>query len=368
VAGDWEANSNKWLHYLPLNQLEALHDAAPWYYEWLDHPPADPWWDWADLTTRYRKTTAAVLNISGWYDEGYGPTGAIENFQGLRAARAGRPSRTQLIIGPWPHGVGGIGRSKAGDRSMGTNASLDYDELVLSWMDRYVREIPNGIDTLPRVRVYLMGADEWLTGSRWPLAGTVPMPLYLSGGDSIAPDGRLLKTRPREDEAFSVFFSDPEHPLTDPYGDASGAHDYNRLTGRSDLLSFDTAPLDSAVDVVGLGDRRPLLQRGQPGHRFLRPAARRGARWHGVQPDAPRADRPAGQRPERHHEPGAAGSQPGVSTPAHENADRQSLPPRPPDPDPDLGVLLPLVLAQPAHRLLGCYRRRHGPGANYGVP
>jgi hypothetical protein len=251
VAGDWEANSNKWLHYLPLNQLEALHDAAPWYYEWLDHPPADPWWDWADLTTRYRKTTAAVLNISGWYDEGYGPTGAIENFQGLRAARAGRPSRTQLIIGPWPHGVGGIGRSKAGDRSMGTNASLDYDELVLSWMDRYVREIPNGVDTLPRVRVYLMGADEWLTGSRWPLAGTVPMPLYLSGGDSIAPDGRLLKTRPREDEAFSVFFSDPEHPLTDPYGDASGAHDYNRLTGRSDLLSFDTAPLDSAVDVVG---------------------------------------------------------------------------------------------------------------------
>ncbi|MEP7326570.1 MAG: CocE/NonD family hydrolase [Gemmatimonadota bacterium] len=251
VSAAWDANGETWLHYLPLNQLEALRAAAPWYYEWLDHPPADPWWDWADITTRYRKTNAAVLNISGWYDEGYGPTGAIENFLGLRAARAGRPSRTQLVIGPWPHGVSGIGRSKAGDRTMGANAALDYDELVLSWMDRYVRDIRNGIDTLPRVRAYLMGANKWLTGNRWPLPGTGPLPLYLSGGDSIAPDGRLVRSRSREDEAFSVFFSDPEHPLTDPYGDASGAHDYNRLTGRTDMLSFDTAPLDSAVDVLG---------------------------------------------------------------------------------------------------------------------
>lgn len=251
VNAAWEANGNTWLRYLPLNQLEIFRDAAPWYYEWLDHPPADPWWNWADLTTRYRKTSAAVLNISGWYDEGYGPTGAIENFQGLRAARTGGPSRTQLIIGAWPHGVGGIGRSKAGDREVGADAALDYDELVLSWMDRYVRDIPNGVDTLPRVRVYLMGANEWLSGNRWPLPGTRPLPLYLSGGDSIAPDGRLLRTRSREAEAFSVFFSDPEHPLTDPYGDASGAHDYNRLTGRNDMLSFDTAPLDSAIDVIG---------------------------------------------------------------------------------------------------------------------
>jgi putative CocE/NonD family hydrolase len=134
---------------------------------------------------------------------------------------------------------------------MGDSAALDYDELVLGWMDRYVKEIQNGVDSLPRVRAFLMGANTWITASRWPIPLSAPVTFYLGEGDSIAPYGRLTRTRPRTAESFSILQSDPRRPLVDPYGDASGAHDYARLQGRDDLLSFETAPLDSALDAIG---------------------------------------------------------------------------------------------------------------------
>src|SRR6185503_5783758 len=51
---------------LPLAALPDLKSTAPWYYEWLRHPPYDPWWEWAELRGKYDRTKAAVLNLSGW--------------------------------------------------------------------------------------------------------------------------------------------------------------------------------------------------------------------------------------------------------------------------------------------------------------
>ena len=65
----------------------------------------DPWWSWADVIGKYQRTSAAVLNLSGWYDEHYGPEGAVTNYQGLLAVRAPADRRTALMIGPWVHGV-----------------------------------------------------------------------------------------------------------------------------------------------------------------------------------------------------------------------------------------------------------------------
>ncbi len=78
---------------LPLAALPDFKPIAPWYYEWMRHPPWDSWWEWADLRGKYARTNAAVLNLSGWYDEAYGPDGATTNFTGLTTARAGGPRR-----------------------------------------------------------------------------------------------------------------------------------------------------------------------------------------------------------------------------------------------------------------------------------
>src|ERR1700737_2093332 len=72
AVAEWKLNHEKFLSKIPLDSLEELRAVAPYYYEWLRHPPDDPWWDWAELHDKYSRVHAAVLNLSGWYDEDYG--------------------------------------------------------------------------------------------------------------------------------------------------------------------------------------------------------------------------------------------------------------------------------------------------------
>src|SRR5580704_14110246 len=86
AAASWKQDHERLQNFLPPRDLPDLKQVAPFYYEWLAHPPADWWWDWAELRNKYDRVHAAVLNFSGWYDEAYGPDGATTNFNGLLAA------------------------------------------------------------------------------------------------------------------------------------------------------------------------------------------------------------------------------------------------------------------------------------------
>jgi putative CocE/NonD family hydrolase len=231
---------------LPLDRMDRLHDVAPFYYEWLRHPPDDPWWAWLDLGAKYGLTQAAVLSLSGWYDEGYGDEGAIANFQGLVAARHGQASGAALLLGPWAHGVEDTGSAVAGERHFADNAKIDYDGTVLDWMDHYLRGVSNGVGSGKPVRYYVMGADAWREATDWPPAAHRTT-FYLG---QAAPQKAGVISPIRQGRGFSAFVSDPEHPVTNTYGDL-GAHDYRDLALRKDLLTFDSAPLASDTEVTG---------------------------------------------------------------------------------------------------------------------
>ncbi len=234
---------------LPLSDVPELRGPSPYYFDWLAHRPGDRWWDWAELRGRYGRVGAAVLNFSGWHDEAYGPEGAITNFLGLLAARRGDGDvRTRLILGPWTHG--GEDSDRSGDRIFGPRAPIAYAELILCFMDRYVRGIENGVDREPRVSAFVMGENVWRTGDTMPLPGTQPLSLYLVPGGRLstrlpatAPDSRRLSS--------SSFVANPAKPVVDPYGTKPGAHDYRALAGRSDVLVFETEPLEEPLRVVG---------------------------------------------------------------------------------------------------------------------
>ena len=77
AMGAWKQAAPRMLNTLPLKQVEDLRGVAPYYYDWLSHPAEDPWWDWTELRNKYSRVHAAVLNFSGWYDDNYGPEGAV---------------------------------------------------------------------------------------------------------------------------------------------------------------------------------------------------------------------------------------------------------------------------------------------------
>ena len=250
ASAAWGQASPKMLYTVPLDQLEELRGIAPYYYDWLKHPYDDPWWDWCDLRNKYGRVHAAVLNFSGWYDDNYGPEGATTNFAGLLKARADASNpETHLLIGPWVHGVASTGKTKSGEREFGAPAAIDYDEVVLRWMDHYLRSAPNGVEKEKPVRYFVMGANHWREADSWPPASTAAS-YYLVSPKPGEVHGSLSADAPREKSALGSFLADPEKPVVNSYS-TSGAHDYRSLVDRSDVLTFDSAPLERDTEVTG---------------------------------------------------------------------------------------------------------------------
>lgn len=245
----WKQEHARMESFLPLKDLPDLRQVAPFYYDWLAHPPADPWWDWAELRNKYDRVHCAVLNFSGWYDEAYGPDGATTNFNGLLAARKNwADPATRTIIGPWTHGAQDT--QKSGERDFGPTAPIDYDELILRWMDHYLRGVNNGVEKEAPVRIFVMGANTWRDEEQWPLQRAKSTTLYLATSSTTDRIGRLSNTTGNSKAKSTSFVSDPVHPVADPY-DAYGAHDYQALAGRDDVLVFDSESMEKDTEVTG---------------------------------------------------------------------------------------------------------------------
>jgi putative CocE/NonD family hydrolase len=244
----WNAVKAKMLGTLPLDRVEELRQIAPYYNDWLHHPPDDPFWNFAELRNKYGRTRAAVLNLSGWNDDNYGPEGAITNYLGLVASRAGTPSRAALLLGPWVHGVDATARTRFGERDFGPAAAINYDEVVLGWMDRYVRDDNRGTP-LGAVRHFVMGDNQWRSSDTWPPRGRDSI-YYLSATARAPARGALTPTPPSASRALSTFVSNPDDPVTNPY-ESAGVHDYQALAKRRDVLTFDSAALARDMEVTG---------------------------------------------------------------------------------------------------------------------
>lgn len=247
VAEQWESEKDEILNYLPLAELPYLRDEAPFYFEWLEHPPNDPWWNWAEIRGRYDRTNAAVLNISGWYDEAYGPEGATTNFNGLVAARDRNAANTNLIIGPWQHGVGSVARQQLGVLDFGPDSTIDYDQELLRFFDTHLKQSDAGARAEPAVRYFVMGANEWRVSEQWPPAEATSRQLCLAGS---ATQKGLQDCGGQSTETTSTFTADPQHPVVDPYGTFK-AHDFQSLADRDDVLVFESEPLSESVTIAG---------------------------------------------------------------------------------------------------------------------
>ena len=143
------------------------------------------------------------------------------------------------IIGPWTHGD--QDQRKSGERDFGPTAPVDYDALILRWMDHYLRQ-----STTTSKRNHRFASLSWvrIPGGMKPLGHLCALSLARSicRLDGQTPgSAHCSKVRSCPTRLSSEFVSDPSHPVTDMY-DGYGAHDYRALVGRKDVLTFDSAP------------------------------------------------------------------------------------------------------------------------------
>lgn len=205
------------------------------------------------LPTRFEsaRITVPTLIIGGWFD--FYAARAVEQFRRLRLLSGGGPTvrqAHQLLIGPWQHGPE---TPTQGDLDFGPDAAdASLHSAQLAFFNRHLK----GIDSsLPPVRYFVMGADEWRDADEWPPRDVRTHTWYLhSTGDADLAGGTLSNAAPATTEPPDMYCYDPADPTpslggrTSPLG---GPRDISRLTARDDVLVYRSDPLAEPVELIG---------------------------------------------------------------------------------------------------------------------
>ena len=237
----------------PLYEADRLlgRTLAVWR-DWLDHPTHDAYWEAQSFQTALKDVTIPMLHISGWYDDVL--VGTTENY----AITRDKPNQF-LLIGPWGHRIN-QGR-RIGAIDFGPTAVMDLERVYERWFDRWLKEIPNGVESDPTVRYFVMGANQWRTATAWPLPNVTMTRYYLSSGghaNSRLGDGRLTRTAPGDqpaDQSTDRYRADPANPFPfvtdDAFSQIGGPDDYAAVETRPDVLVYTSAPLAKPTTVCG---------------------------------------------------------------------------------------------------------------------
>jgi hypothetical protein len=279
VLADLGNHVREYVRQLPLRPGTTPLKLAPEYEAWLieamGHGDYDKFWKDAgasvvDHLAEYKDVPE--YHVTGWYDS-WGTEVANMNYVELHKAKK---SLQRLIIGPWIHGS--QARNSAGIAEFTADAALDLSAWEQRWFDRWLKGVDNGVDREPPVRIYVMGGGEphktpggrlfvggaWRDENEWPLARTAYTPYYLHANGSLSAD------KP-EPSAPKTYRFDPRDPVPTLGGNissmgqlmAQGAADQRctpsfwlctdskPLSARSDVLVFQTAPLDRDIEVTG---------------------------------------------------------------------------------------------------------------------
>ncbi|MEU4369652.1 CocE/NonD family hydrolase [Micromonospora chersina] len=235
LARQWELKRGqprltRALAHLPLVEADrvATGVTVPFFQEWLRHhtPDAD-YWRTRIFGDRIAEVRAPVAMVSGWQDI-FLPA-QLDDYARLRAAGA----RPRLTVGPWTHGSPGL-----------LVAALREG---LDWLDAHLAGRP-GPGRAP-VRVHVGGAGGgWRDLPDWPPPAE-PVRWHLQPGRALAPT-------PPADSAPDRFRYDPADPTPSLGGpllvaQRAGAVDNRPVEARPDVLTYTSAPLAGAAEVVG---------------------------------------------------------------------------------------------------------------------
>jgi len=239
----------------PLNAMPGISQegVAPFWHEWLAHETRDEYWESVRHSADYSRFQVPMLHIGGWFDI-FG-IGTVRNFRGISAE--GNPDQ-HLIMGPWAHtnydrwlGEMEFGPTGA---AVAANVIADINKFLDTHLKGREREVP-------RVRWFLMGANEWRTDESWPPPNAEERNWYLGsdgGGNLQWSDGRLTTDLPGEDHRWDEYMYSGYKPVLSEGGSTlqqaiglPGPRDQSRIESRDDVLCYTSAPLTEPVDVAG---------------------------------------------------------------------------------------------------------------------
>jgi putative CocE/NonD family hydrolase len=220
--------------------LARLSAARPMTEAWLGHPCRDEASRSASID--YSEIACPVLLSAGWADPAFA-SAMLRTLAGLQAPRLG-------IFGPWAHRYPHLGIP---------GPAIGYLQETLRWLDHWLKSRETGITREPMLRAWMPSGftisptpddrpGRWIGVPRWP-APMEPQTWWL-GRNGLTPSPQeahrvdlssALVIGSGAGEFMPIFSSErgPELP-----GDQSGED-------RTSLV-FDSAPLDAAIEIIGI--------------------------------------------------------------------------------------------------------------------
>jgi putative CocE/NonD family hydrolase len=230
----------------------------------IQRTPDDPAWYKGGLYHDDVPIGVPSLWFMSWYDVSVSPNLALFNHVREHGADAETRENQFAMVAPVAHCsyTRATENTVVGERNMG-DARWDYNELIFNWWDRWLKGEQNSItDTLPKVRYYTMGSNEWNSASAWPPPAVEMVTYYLDSGghaNTLSGDGFLTTQRPGGDHS-DAFAYDPSDPVVSYGGNVcciggaidAGAFDQREIEAeREDILVYTTEPMTEGVEVSG---------------------------------------------------------------------------------------------------------------------
>ena len=247
----------------PLSNVNAkyLHGKIPTWNDYVAHPDYDEFWKRQTMIPHLTSVKVPTLNVAGWWDQEdfYGPL-AIYNALEKHDAQG----INYLVVGPWRHGgwANGTGDS-LGAIPFGSNTSEYFRERIQAPFFAYYLKDKGARDFAQAV-TFEAGSNEWRRWDQWP-----PMNRTEVRGLCFGPREQLTMTGAATrdagaDPGYDEFVSDPAHPV--PYRQRpiqptyfpGGSRwstwlveDQRFVDDRSDVLSYETPPLEQDITIAG---------------------------------------------------------------------------------------------------------------------
>jgi putative CocE/NonD family hydrolase len=234
----------------------------PTWRDFLEHPAYDDFWRSRAVQPHLNSVAVPTLEVGGWWDQEdlWGPQAeyaALEpHNQAYDAAH-----RVYMVLGPWRHGSWGQTTRHLGAVNFGEPVGDEFRRQIEAPFFAFYLKDQSGF-ALANTATYQTGSDRWMYYDQWPPKNVTTRDLYLGS------DGALSFSKPADATAFTAYTSDPANPIPyrhqpveSTYG--PGSHWYTWLvqdqrpydsslpSGRKDVATFQTPPLDHDLTVTG---------------------------------------------------------------------------------------------------------------------
>ncbi len=126
----------------------------------------------------------------------------------------------------------------------------------LPFFDYYLKGVDNRLKNEPRIKIFVIGDNQWRYENEWPLARTQYVNYYLHSQGNANDTKGLLDTNLPGDEGVDKYVYDPEKPIDFTYRSdlwymAQYLKDRQQVVERPDVLTYTSSIFEKELELTG---------------------------------------------------------------------------------------------------------------------